>query len=88
MQVASHGMVFLKRSSNALKMKSRFQFFFTMIIYSGIFFSVIYALGGRRIEKQGGYMWFVMLAIVLIGVAGMLKNLVAEKRVEPKRVNR
>lgn len=71
-----------------LKMKSRFQFFFTMIIYSGIFFSLIYALGGRQIDQQGGYLWFVMLVIVLVGVAGMLKNLVADKRMEPKRVNR
>lgn len=46
-----------------------------MTISSGVLFSTVYAVGERVIAREGTYIWFVMLGVIMIGIAGMIKNI-------------
>ena len=58
-------------------MKTNFKFFFHLILATSFLSAFIYGVAETLVEKYITILSFGLLAIVVIGIAGMMRSLVA-----------
>ena len=56
-------------------MKTSFKFFFHLIFYTALSFAVFYGLAEGFVKQHLTFFSFGLLAIVVLGIAGMMRSL-------------
>ena len=60
-----------------------FKFFFYLILYTAMFSSVLYGVAQGLVEHYITFFSFTLLAIVVIGIAGMMRTAHDESKTTP-----
>ncbi len=63
-------------------MKTNFKFFFHLILATSFFSAFIYGIAETLVERYITFLSFGLLAIVVIGIAGMIRSVAAFSAVE------
>jgi len=58
-------------------MKTNFNFFFHLIVCTAFFSALVYGMAQTLVEKYITFFSFGLLAITVIGIAGMMRSLAA-----------